>query len=286
MRSKFILVGLMSGLVSLGSFGTLSAQEMPSRVQAGASAPPVTLRSSTAPEMEVRIAPTSKQLLEAAQSASLGENVAAPLAKILGVKPPPRPAAPRRVGSVFASNTESRSVQWETQADGNSVTHIRITSTGALGIRAKLQLPAGMTMGELRVVAKQGDAAESVPLWVAQQGEIWTPYTEGQTQLVEIITPQRVAGTQMRVVDIVHFEESLNEALGPGAPSVTKAAGTCNPDVVCTSNNATTDAGIAERAKSVVRLSFQSGGSSFLCSATLINSPSQQNFLLTANHCF
>ena len=288
MRSNVFFRSLVSVFVSFFvlAANSLLAQEMPSRVQSEAMAPAVTLRSATAPIMDVRIAPTSKQLLEASQSASLAESAPTPLAKILGVKPPPRPSAPRRVGSVFPSNVESRSVQWERQADGSNVTHIRISSAGAFGIRAKLQLPAGMTMGELRAVAQMGDTAESVPLRVAQQGEIWTPYTEGDTQIVEIITPQKVSDAQIGVSDIVHFEESLNEAKGPGIASVGKAAGSCNPDVVCSSNNSAIDAGIAERARSVVRMSFQSGGSSYLCSATLINSPSQQNFLLTANHCF
>lgn len=287
---------LWSVLISVGMMGVqvgtqVSAQEMPSRVQAAGAqvVQQVPLRSLTAPVMDVRIAPSAKQLRDAAQSASVNESVAAPavtLSKILGIKPPPKPSAPRRVGSVFASGMTSQAVQWETQGDGTSVTHLRITSSGAFGIRAKLQLPAGMTMGEIRAVAHAGEMSESIPLWVAQQGEIWTPYTEGETQIVEIITPQRVSGAQVRVADIVHFEESLNEAKGPGAASVNTASGACNPDVICTSNNSTTDAGIAERAKSVVRMSFQSGGSSFLCSATLINSPSQQNFLLTANHCF
>lgn len=269
----------------------LMAQEMHSRVQQGPASANVTLRSFTAPIMDVRIAPSSKQLVEAAQSASYREGAVPPLAKALGIKPPPDPSAPRRVGSVFPSNMESRPVQWERLADGTSVTHIRITSAGAFGIRAKLNLPPGMTMGEMRVVANAGNAgnaAESLPLRVAQGGEIWTPYTDGETQLVEIHTPQRVdgaGGSQIRVADIVHFEESLNMANGPSQASINAAAGTCSPDVVCTSNNSAIDSAIAERIKSVARLSFQSGGGSYVCTATLINSNALQNFLLTANHC-
>ncbi len=296
------MLGLARALSwSLGAFICamalpLAAQEMASRVQSGdlgeAMTRRATLRSISAPVMEVRIAPTGKQLLDAAESSSRSENLS-PLAKALGIKPPPRPSAPRRVGSVFPANADSRIVQWETLTDGSHVTHIRISSGGALGIRAKLQLPSGMTIGELRAVARQDDVAETVPLWVANQGEnqgerqseIWTPYTDGDTQLVEIQTPQRVEGSQIRVVSIAHFEESLNESKGPGLSSVSTAAGACSPDVVCTSNSSSIDAGIAERSKSVVRLSFMSDGGSYLCSGTLINSNAQQNFLLTANHC-
>ena len=236
--------------------------------------------------MDVRIAPSSKQLTEAAQSASFRDAEVPPLAKALGIKPPPpRPSAPRRVGSVFPSNADSQSVQWESLADGGHVTHIHLTSVGALGIRARLQLPAGMTLGEMRVVANPGDVAAVLPLLVAQQGVIWTPYTDGESQIVEIYTPQQVKGSRIRVADIVHFEESLNFAAGPGQASRNAIAGACSPDVACTSNNSAIDTAIAERTRSIVRLSFQSGSGSFLCSATLINSGVQQNFLLTANHC-
>ncbi len=287
--SKKYLLGLMSafGAFALAAALPLAAQEMPSRVQPGKAndaIAKVMLRSISAPVMDVSIAPSGKHLAEAAENTSSREDLP-PLAKVLGIKPPPKPSAPRRVGSVFPSNVESRIVQWETQADGSHVTHLRITSAGAQGIRAKLQLPAGMTTGEMRVVARLNDMAEALPLSVAQQGEIWTPYTDGETQTVEIHTPQRVQGSAIGVVDIVHFEESLNAAKGPGASSISTAAGACSPDVLCTSNNNTIDAGIAERSKSVVRLNFISGGGSFVCSATLINSPAQQNFLLTANHC-
>lgn len=90
----------------------------------------------------------------------------------------------------------------------------------------------------------------------------------------------------MRVADIVHFEQSIDLAGGGGEASVSTAtAGACSPDVACTSGDATLDAAIAERRRSVARISFVSGVSGFSCTGTLINSASQQNFFMTANHC-
>jgi lysyl endopeptidase len=277
------LAGAAGLLLSLAAVGA-SAQEMGSRVQGGMTASKQSLRSVTAPVMSVSISPDRQQLLEAAQSEAFREGIP-PLAKALGIVPPRSPSAPRRVGSVFPSNAEARVVQWETQSDGSYVTHLRISSTGALGIRAKLQLPAGVTLGEMRVVARHGDIAERLPFYAAQQGEIWTPYTDGGVQIIELQTPQRVAGGQLKVLDIVHFEESLNSLKTPGEAGTNTVAGACSPDVVCTSNSADIDAAIIERRRSVARMNFQSGSGSFLCTGTLINSPSQQNFFLTANHC-
>lgn len=261
-----------------------AAEQIGSRVQGGMPAAPVALRSLDAPTMEVLIAPSARQLADAALESAYGADGVPSLARILGIKPPERPAAPRRVGSVFPANHAASVAQWQLFADGTYVTHVKITSVGALGIRARLQLPAGVTLGELRAVANPADAAEVVPLWVARDGEIWTPYTDGETQIVEIHSRQNVPGTAIRVLDIVHFEESLN-AKAPPQPSQATAAGACSPDVICTSNDPTLDAAIADRKKSVARINFQSGGGSFLCSGTLINSNSQQNFFMTANHC-
>ncbi|MBL8522778.1 MAG: hypothetical protein JNN20_03715 [Betaproteobacteria bacterium] len=284
MQVKKILLSCAAvGLLSMSAM-TLQAQEIGSRVQGGTVAAKVTLRSVTAPVMDVRIAPSKQQLLESAQSEAFRDGIP-PLAKALGIVPPRSPSAPRRVGSVFPSSADAQTVQWETQADGSFVTHIRISSAGALGIRAKLQLPAGVTLGELRVVARNGDVAEVLPLYAASQGEIWTPYTDGDVQIVEVHTPQRVAGTRLKVSDIVHFEESLNALKTPGENGVNAVAGACSPDVACTSNSSEIDTAIADRRRSVARMNFQSGGGSFLCTGTLINSPSQQNFFLTANHC-
>lgn len=263
----------------------MQAVQLPGRDVAIDVAPPARLRSMTAPATDVAIAPTARQLAEAAQSAAFGGNPMPPLAKVLGIKPPERPAAPRRVGSVFPSATAAFTVQWEPQVNGSNITHVRVTSAGALGIRARLRLPAGLTLGELRVAANTGEVAQHVPLFVAMDGEIWTPYTDGSTQLIEIETPQRVSSAQMQVLSIVHFEESLNQSGKPRVPAQIMAAGTCSPDVVCSSGDFLVDAAIAQLKKSVARINFISGGSSYLCSGTLINSTSQQNFLLTANHC-
>ena len=239
--------------------------------------------------MRITISPGSRQLAEAAQNASFEEGIAPPLAKVLGIKRPKNPAAPRRVGSVFPANAGSQIAQWQRLDDGSHVTQVHITSTNALGIRARLRLPEGMTAGEIRVVARDGDIAVVSPLSVSGDGDFWTPYTEGETQIVEIQTPQNVAGRKIEVIDIGHFEVPLtpfaNELPATSGATGAGAAGRCSPDVVCTSSNAELDAAIAERSKSVAMMNFASGGSLFLCTGTLINSPSQQFFFLTANHC-
>ena len=69
------------------------------------------------------------------------------------------------------------------------VTQVRIVSSGAKGIRAKIKLPPGVVMGEILARAPDSDKVEGIPLRFAHDGEIWTPYTEGDTQLIEVFSP-------------------------------------------------------------------------------------------------
>ncbi|MBL8514616.1 MAG: trypsin-like peptidase domain-containing protein [Betaproteobacteria bacterium] len=254
-----------------------------SRVVTGEDAPPSRFRSDTAPVTEVAIAPTAKQLADKAVEASYGKSSVPVAAKILGIGRTPEPLAPLRVGAIFESGKQAFAPEWETQKHG-FVTQARIVSKGAKGIRAKIKLPPGLVLGEILARAPGSDVAEHVPLRFAFEGEIWTPYTDGETQLIEIFSPQLVAGSTWNIVHIGHFERPLNTG-GGGEARIDLAAGACSPDVACTSNDPFLDAAIAERRKSVARITFASGGSFFNCSGTLINSNSQQNLFMTANHC-
>ncbi len=262
--------------------------EMPSRaILSGVPDERVTLRSTTAPVTSIGIAPTLMQLETAAASSKYATPKVTGMAAILGIKPTPeRGSAPERVGSSFPSGAEASVARWEAVAGGGAVTHFHITSLGAKGIRAKLVLPSGLTQGELRVVSRVGDDVLVVPLSVALNGEIWTPYTDGETQIVELFTTQRVDRLSIKVENVGHFEVSLLSWKGPAEPALNTAAGACTVDVTCAiSDDPVNGSAISERRKSVARMNFSSGGSFFLCTGTLINSSVQQNFLLTANHC-
>ncbi len=265
-------------------FGNLQAAEMKGRVMVGEETPVLGFRSETAPITRVAIVPSAKQLADNAVEASYGKAPVPIAARILGIGKAPEPLAPQRVGAIFGSDAPAFSPEWQVLKEG-FVTHARIESKGAKGVRAKLLLPPGVTLGDIRARSADGGPVESVPLRFASEGAIWTPYTDGDVQFIEIFSPQWVPGSQWEVARIGHFESSLNTSGGGGVASVNTAAGACSPDVACTSNDAVLDAAIAERRRSVARITFASGSSFFNCSGTLINSNSQQNFFMTANHC-
>ncbi|MBL8521842.1 MAG: trypsin-like peptidase domain-containing protein, partial [Betaproteobacteria bacterium] len=281
-KSRVVILGLAVAVGALA--GGARAEQIDSRTMTGELSPVLTFRSKTAPISDIAIAPTAKQLADKAVEASYGRAPVPISAQILGLERTPDPLAPQRVGAIFESGTASLVPAWETHRDG-FVTQFRVRSAGAKGIRTKILLPAGVTLGEIRARAADSDVAEGIPLAFAHAGEIWTPYTEGETQLIEIFSPQRVTGLAWTVARIGHFERSLTTGGGGGEARQETAAGACSPDVACTSNDLALDMAIAERRRSVARITFASGSSFFNCSGTLINSNAQQNFFMTANHC-
>ncbi|HYC35321.1 MAG TPA: trypsin-like peptidase domain-containing protein [Usitatibacter sp.] len=159
--------------------------------------------------------------------------------------------------------------QWQPIRDG-FVTRLRAASTDAEGLRVRLEVSSLTAPLEMRA---QGSDGRIVAMTV-QPGrrEAWTPWTEGDSQEIELFSraPQSVT-----VTSLLHFTTS----------PTTKAAGSCTIPTNCTTDNPTLDAAIREAKKSVMRINFIEGGSGFLCTATLVNSPSGQPFVLTANHC-
>ncbi len=274
-----------------------SAQEMPSRTrlidaqEATNIATSIQLRSTIAPRHSVVLSPSKALLQDAANNArSHAKGVASEqtVSTILGLSKE-APVAPYYVGPVLDSGMAATTLFWRA-VPGGSITHIAVSSAGAMGLRAKLQLPAGLKMGEIRVATTVDGAAEALPLSLSQDGVLWTPYTEGSTQIIEIFTPQKVNDAQIQVVSVSHFTESIltgKVAKDPSIPSV-PTAGSCTIDVVCTTNNPALDSAVAERSNSVAKINFATPKGNFICSGTLINSNTGAvpvPYFLLANHC-
>lgn len=191
-------------------------------------------------------------------------------------------AAPRvddfgrvRVGTVRELAKSARLDQW-TPMDGGFVTRLRMTSQGALGVRVKLEL--GTVPGAMELRAQGADGRiETMTIDPLLGNEAWSPWTEGETQVIEVFSRVAPAQDALRVGGLLHFTDS---------PVAKAAAGSCTISTTCSSDDATLDAAIAERKKSVFKINFVDNGSGFTCTATLIDTPRRPaSFALTANHC-
>jgi lysyl endopeptidase len=184
----------------------------------------------------------------------------------------------QRVGEVRALPKAVRIAGWSA-VEGGFVARLRAASEGAQGLRVKLEL--GTLAGTLEVRAQGNDGrVESMRVDPALGAEAWTPWTEGPEQLIEVFSPHLPALEAVRLAAVVHFTQSPLE----------KAAGTCTVSTMCAASDPSLGAGVASAInhakKSVAKLSFIDGGSSYVCSGTLINTDKfPAAYLLTANHC-
>lgn len=195
--------------------------------------------------------------------------LAAPSAKAVAAEE--LPGGRLRIGIVRGLPKAGPVEQWTRTHDG-LVARFDAASEGAEGLRVKLDVSAIDRPLEVRVSGADG----RIEMMTVQPGrkDAWTPWTEGAVQSIEIFsrTAQPVS-----VGAIVHFTAS---------PLAKATAGTCTVPTMCSTNDATLDAAIAERKKSLVKISFMEGGGAFLCSATLINTDRfPAPYVLTANHC-
>lgn len=245
-RSLLAWASLSAGLLGAAH----AAPEMPSR-----EAP---WRDSPAIEFKVPALP-------ALQSFTL----AAPLDKAATAEG--RPGGRLEVGTVRALPKATAVEQWTRAGDG-FVARIDAASQGAEGLRVKLDVSAIDTPLEVRV---QGAGAR-VELMTVEPGRrhAWTPWTEGSTQAIEIFSR---SAQPVSVGAVVHFTAS---------PLAKATAGSCTVPTMCSTGNTALDAAIAQRKKSLIKISFVEDGRAFLCSATLINTDRfPAPYVLTANHC-
>ncbi len=105
---------------------------------------------------------------------------------------------------------------------------------------------------------------------------LWTPAIDGEQAYIEINVPD-----DMR--KHVRFNlTTVNQGYRGFTKSDQLKSGSCNIDVVCASADDWRD-----EIRSVASYSFTSGGSSFVCTGTLVNNTALDNkpYFLTANHC-
>ncbi len=185
------------------------------------------------------------------------------------------PAGRMRVGTVRPLPKALASATWHA-ADGGFVSRFTARSEGAEGLRVKLALNAVPGPMELRAQGRDG-RIEVMPLDPYAGPEAWTPWTPGNTQLIEVFSAVEPSPGAVLVESLLHLDMSSPFA---------KAAGSCTISTSCSTGDPAIDIAMAERKKSVMRLAFVDGGSGYVCTGTLINTELfPAAYVLTASHC-
>ncbi|HUQ91264.1 MAG TPA: PPC domain-containing protein [Bryobacteraceae bacterium] len=168
--------------------------------------------------------------------------------------------------------------RWETLPEGKSLWRAGIQSPGARGIRLHF---TQFSVGTGRVWIHDGTGEEeqiSGPYTGAgpfSDGDFWSDIVMADTAIVEFEPSEGQRGQPpFQVGEISHVYSDPKEG------TTRSAAASCNLDVTCSPE-------WAETSRSVGRISFESGGSSLVCSGTLLNTRSGSGtpLFLTANHC-
>lgn len=166
---------------------------------------------------------------------------------------------------------------WSVLADGSTFWSMRITATGALGMRVSvpvLELPEG---AGLRVYSEAQPERAYGPYRSVPPGEpaLWTPACFGETLVIECHVPADalLEHVAIQVNRISHFYKSP-------AALLRWPAGACNNDVACFG-------GWAEAALAVGGLGVQGPDGTLFCTCALIAADpcAGAAYVLTANHC-
>lgn len=160
--------------------------------------------------------------------------------------------------------------------EGGFVARVRAESATAQGLRVRLDLGAVPGAMELRAQGSGSPTIETMVVDPTLGPEVWTPWTEGESQLIEVFSRVAPSTEAVTVGAIVHTTSS----------PWPKAASACTLSTACTTGDPALDSALAERKRSMMRIAFQSGAGMFVCSATLVDTPRRpQPYVLTANHC-
>ncbi len=187
---------------------------------------------------------------------------------------------------------------WDDLPEGGRVAAFSITSPEAKAIRVGLRLDRlpegvevrffslqnGQSYGPFTVKSTRlhlvGDEAHEPD--AAAESLFWSPVIEGDTAGVEIYAPATVVEPfAIEAPQVQHLGYSVQDPDDKALQDIGRS-GACNIDVKC---RTTTPSNLSN---AVAKIIFTNGGSSFLCTGTLLNDEDDSSWIpyfMTANHC-
>jgi lysyl endopeptidase len=187
---------------------------------------------------------------------------------------------------VSGANAQSAALDW-TPTEGGWVAHWTVSSEGAAALRVAIVAPAPVPSLEMRFTGSADGDTVYGPFTmrdlIAAGAKFWSPVLEGGSATVELF----VAGRDSPQAVSLAIDTVAHLVASPGAANVEsllKAAGACEVNLICRSAS---DAALARTGNATARMTFDSGGQTFLCTGTLLNSGASSfiPYFYTASHC-
>jgi hypothetical protein len=167
---------------------------------------------------------------------------------------------------------------WSETSEGMAEWRFELVSPAAKTLDfhfSTLRLPAGASL------TIRGEGKENLRYITAEQlsGEsYWSPYVIGEKATLELRVPKAERGrVALELASVTHGYRGLFETA-----ELSQKSGSCNVDVACSQGN-----GWQDQMSSVGQYTFSSGGSSYVCTGTLVANTGNTTtpYFLTANHC-
>jgi V8-like Glu-specific endopeptidase len=198
----------------------------------------------------------------------------------------------REVDTLASTAATRDALAWEATAHGARRAALSVTSPGAAATRLALRIERAPAGTMFRFYPPSGDAPFEVSYeeiaaqmragaTAAQADTVyWSPVVEGETQAVEVeLAPgHEPAELALAIPSASHLVTSAE--IGFFMPKA--AAASCNVDSMCHQETWSTESA------AVARIVFTDGGSTFLCTGTLLADRDPSTvipYFLTANHC-
>ena len=173
---------------------------------------------------------------------------------------------------------------WSGDGSGGAVWRMVLESPGAAGVRMHFR---NFRLGPgARVWLHDGSGAEAEIMGpyegrgVWGDGEFWSDFVLSERIVVEYQPGPASAGGGGLPFEIAGISHLLPGVVASAGVEVRQAAASCNLDISCYPE-------WAETARAVAHIVFEEGGSSYVCSGTLLRTTTANNipYFLTADHC-
>jgi hypothetical protein len=205
---------------------------------------------------------------------------------------------PREVGKL--QDVTSR-LGWERLGDGRLATRFDVGSQGAVALRASLNfLWQGNALASARGNAAAlraaldgmtlrfqggGETFEFAGRDLPVDEETWSPVVSGDTLAIEVVLARGTdpAALAIRVAQLSHLD--IDPKAGDAEiQAKIGESDSCERDIVCRTSP---PSGFRSTADAVARMVFTQGGSSYLCTGTLLNNSNvpRKRMFWSANHC-
>jgi lysyl endopeptidase len=183
---------------------------------------------------------------------------------------------------------------WQKQSDGSQALKVEVLASEAAGIRVGYRFEGPAAGAQLRFAGSA--SADIFKVDAEKQSELhWSPTMEGERGTIEmrILPGYEPSAFKLTLEQLSHLKAagaglSSTKARDPAfcrdSPLDIGCSESCNIDVACVPNPSQ---GLLDIARATAKILYTKGGSTFLCTGTLLNSNPQSNrpYFFTAAHC-